>query len=113
MQKEFLKKPGENTQSARLIRFRSLREVKEMEPLLMDYLREAIRWEKAGLKVDFKAKSELTIPDELQKKFQEIPRLQTAFTADPRRQRGIPTPFYCCKAIEDQNRVSINVCLRF
>jgi uncharacterized protein YdeI (YjbR/CyaY-like superfamily) len=45
--------------------------------------------EKAGLEVSYKKTSELKIPEELQKKLDEIPALKTAFDAlTPGRQRG-------------------------
>jgi len=83
-----LKKPGENTQAARRIPFTSVREIVEMEPILKAYIYEAIEVEKAGLKVNFKKNPE-PIPEELQKKLDEIPSLKTAFAAlTPGRQRG-------------------------
>src|SRR4051812_993427 len=57
--KGILVKPGENSQSARVIRFTNVRQIVEMQPLLKAYITEAIEVEKAGLKVDFKAKTEL------------------------------------------------------
>jgi len=82
-----LKKPGENTQAARQIRFTNVREIVEMEPILKAYIYEAIEAEKAGLKVNFK--TELIFPEELQKKLDEIPALKAAFDAlTPGRQRA-------------------------
>jgi hypothetical protein len=49
-----LKKPGENTQAARLIPFTKVREIVVMEPILKAYIYEAIEVEKAGLKVNSK-----------------------------------------------------------
>ena len=46
-----LKKPGENTQAARQIRFTNVREIVEMKPVLKAYIHEAIDAEKSGLKV--------------------------------------------------------------
>ena len=63
-----LTQPTENTQSARLIRFTSVREILNLEPAIKAYLYEAMEVEKAGLKVDFKKVSELVIPEEFQKK---------------------------------------------
>ncbi len=84
-----LEKPGENTQSGRLIRFTSVEQIRELSTIVNAYIREAIEVERAGLKVDFKAKTELVIPDDLQKKFDELPALQTAFSAlTLGRQRG-------------------------
>ena len=82
-------KPGENTQAGRQIRFTTVREVVEMEPILKAYIHEAIEVEKAGLKVNLKKTSEFTIPEEFQSKLDEIPALKTAFDAlTPGRQRA-------------------------
>lgn len=84
-----LKKPGENTQVARLIRFTNTTDIFEMEPILKAYIEEAIEVEKSGLKVKTQEKPELNIPDELQHKFDDSPALKTAFTAlTPGRQRA-------------------------
>jgi uncharacterized protein YdeI (YjbR/CyaY-like superfamily) len=79
----------ENVQSARQIRFTSLREIAQMEPILKAYIREATEVEKAGLKVDFKKTAEFKIPEEFQKKLDKDLALKTAFDAlTPGRQRG-------------------------
>ena len=72
--------PGK-LQSGRQIRFTSLQEIVAMEPVLKTYIQEAIEAEKAGLKVKLKKHSDYAIPEELQKKFDEIPALKTAFYA--------------------------------
>ena len=60
-----------------------------MKPILKAYIFEAIEVEKAGLKVSFKKTTEFIIPEELQKKIDEIPALKTAFDAlTPGRQRA-------------------------
>ena len=93
-----LNKPGENTQAARLIRFTNVREIVEMEPILKAYLNEAIEVEKAGLKVDFKKTTDFIIPEEFQKKLDEIPALKTAFDAlTPGRQRAYILYFSAAK----------------
>src|SRR5216117_3263187 len=75
-------------QAARRIPFTNVREIVELEPILKAYIYEAIEAEKAGLKVKFKKNPE-PIPEELQKKLDEIPALKTAFAAlTPGRQRG-------------------------
>jgi uncharacterized protein YdeI (YjbR/CyaY-like superfamily) len=82
-------KPGKNTQAGRQIRFTNAREIVEMEPILKTYIYEAIEVEKAGLKVNFKKTTEFIIPEEFQKKLDEIPALKTAFDAlTPGRQRA-------------------------
>ncbi|MBT2755608.1 YdeI/OmpD-associated family protein [Mesobacillus foraminis] len=79
----------ENVQSARQIRFTNVEEIAEMENILKAYIVEAIEVEKAGLKVNVKKDTEITIPEELQIKFDEIPSLKTAFEAlTPGRQRA-------------------------
>src|SRR5687768_2460927 len=71
----------ENVQAGRQIRFTSVREIVKMEPILKDYIHEAIEVEKAGLKVNFKKRSEFIIPKEFQNKLDEVPALKTAFDA--------------------------------
>ncbi len=79
----------ENTQASRQIRFTNIREIIEMETILKAYIYEAIEVEKAGLKVNFKKSTEFIIPEEFQKKLDEIPDLKTAFYAlTPGRQRA-------------------------
>ena len=59
-----------------------------MEPVLKAYIREAIKLEKTGLKVKLKETADFTLPDEFQKKLDEIPGLKAAFRAlTPGRQR--------------------------
>lgn len=79
----------ENVQSARQIRFASVLEIVEMEPILKACIYEAIEVEKAGLKVDLKKTSDFTVPEEFQSKLDHIPALKTAFEVlTPGRQRG-------------------------
>ena len=79
----------ENVQSSRQIRFTDADEIVEMDNVLKAYITNAIEVEKAGLKVEFKKTSEFTVPEELQKKFDDNPALKTAFEAlTPGRQRG-------------------------
>ena len=82
-------KPTDNTEVGRQIRFTNIREIVQMETILKDYIYEAIEAEKAGLKVNVKKVTELTIPEEFQNKLDEIPALKTAFDAlTPGRQRS-------------------------
>jgi len=79
----------ENVQAARQIRFTNVREIVKMEPILKAYIYEAIEVEKAGLKVNYKKTADFKIPEEFQKKLDEIPALKTAFDAlTPGRQRA-------------------------
>ena len=78
-----------NVQAARQIRFTSVSEIEDIETILKDYIQEAVEVEKVGLGVELKKNTEFIIPEEFQKKFDEIPALKTAFKAlTPGRQRA-------------------------
>lgn len=80
--------PGENSQSGRLVRFTTIEAIIELEPILKDYIQEAIEVEKMGLKVDLK-KDDLVFTEELQKKLKEDLFFKIAFEALTQgRQRG-------------------------
>ena len=82
-------KTGENTRVGRQIRFNSVREIVEIEPILKAYIYEAIEVEKAGLKVPLKKGPEPVLPVELKNKLDKSPALKAAFKAlTPGRQRG-------------------------
>ena len=79
----------ENVQAARQVRFTDLQEIIKLEPILKAYIKEAIEVEKAGLKIEYKKTEEYSIPEEFQKKLDEIPVLKKAFGAlTPGRQRA-------------------------
>jgi uncharacterized protein YdeI (YjbR/CyaY-like superfamily) len=79
----------ENVQSARQMRFTNLKEIVKLAPRIKSYIYEAIEVEKAGLKVPLKKTKDYPIPEELQKKFDKMPVLKTAFEAlTPGRQRA-------------------------
>jgi uncharacterized protein YdeI (YjbR/CyaY-like superfamily) len=79
----------ENVQAARQMRFDSVDEIVELEPVVKAYIHEAIEVEKAGLKVDYKKTAAYKIPEELQIRLDENPAFKTAFEAlTPGRQRG-------------------------
>jgi uncharacterized protein YdeI (YjbR/CyaY-like superfamily) len=95
---QILEKPGENCQAARVIKFTSVTAVREREPIVRDYIREALQVEQAGLKVDFKAKDEIVIPDELQRKLDELPALRSSWEhLTPGRKRGYVLYFSSAK----------------
>ncbi|MCM3156731.1 YdeI family protein [Bacillus subtilis] len=95
----------ENVQAARQIRFTNVQEINELENILKAYIHEAIEVEKAGLKVDINKNIELNIPEELQKKFDEIPALKIAFEAlTPGRQRAYT--LYFSQAKQSKTRES-------
>ena len=87
--KGILVQQTENVQSARQVRFTSVDEIVELEPVLKAYIREAIEVEKAGLKVTLKETTAFNLPEEFQRTLDEIPDLKTAFEAlTPGRQRA-------------------------
>ena len=78
-----------NVQAGRQIRFTNIREITEQEDILKAYIFQAIEVEKAGLKIEFKKTAKYNIPEEFQKKLEEIPALKTSFEAlTPGRQRA-------------------------
>lgn len=79
----------ENVQAARQIRFTHVGEITKLKATLKAYIREAVKVEKAGLKVDLKKTNEFAIPEEFQHKLDKDRALRTAFyRLTPGRQRG-------------------------
>jgi uncharacterized protein YdeI (YjbR/CyaY-like superfamily) len=86
--KGLLVQPGENSQSARQMRFVSMAEITRLEKSLKSYLKEAVSVEAAGLKVDFKKSTDLVYPKEFQDKLDRNSALREAFLKlTPGRQR--------------------------
>ncbi len=78
-----------NVQSARQVRFRSVREIASLGSILKSYINEAAEIEKAGLKVELKKTEELNLPIEFQNKLDANPALKAAFEKlTPGRQRA-------------------------
>jgi uncharacterized protein YdeI (YjbR/CyaY-like superfamily) len=78
-----------NVQVTRQVRFTNVREIVKMEKILKAYIYEAIKAEKAGLKVKLKKTSDFIIPEEFQNKLNKNAALKTAFNAlTPGRQRA-------------------------
>ena len=87
--KGILVQQTENVQAGRQARFTNVREIVRLEPILKNYIYEAIEVEKAGLKVSFKKTTEFKMPEESQKKLEKTPKLKTAFESlTPGRQRA-------------------------
>ena len=90
--------PGPHSQASRQLRFTSVQEIEEKEPIIRATLQNAIEVERAGLKVDFREKSELVFADELLAKMEADPRFKAAFEAlTPGRQRGYNLFFSAAK----------------
>lgn len=85
---KLLDKPGENSQSTRLFKFTSPRQITDIEDIIKAYIFEAIEAEEAGLKIKFKKNPE-PMPEELQNKLDDDPNFRSAFDAlTPGRQRS-------------------------
>jgi uncharacterized protein YdeI (YjbR/CyaY-like superfamily) len=75
-------------QAARVMKFSSVKEIAAKAATIKAYVREAVAAEKAGMKVEAKAR-EFPVPEELKDKFRNNPRFKRAFEAlTPGRQRG-------------------------
>jgi uncharacterized protein YdeI (YjbR/CyaY-like superfamily) len=86
--KRILVAPG-NSQAGRQIRFTNAREIDEREPVILAYINEAIKVERAGLEVKLKTTADYSVPAEFQRKLDSMPRLKAAFEAlTPGRQRA-------------------------
>ena len=98
-----LRTQGQNTQSALRLEFTN--EASIRKSVVKSYVKQAIAVEKAGLKVDFKAKRELELPEELTQILKKDRRLAKAFHAlTPGRQRGYILHFTSAK--QAQTRVA-------
>jgi uncharacterized protein YdeI (YjbR/CyaY-like superfamily) len=87
--KGILVQQTENVQAARQIRFTDVEEITDLEAILKAYIKEAIKVEKAGVKVPLKKVSEFKMPEEFQNVLDGTPALKKAFHAlTPGRQRG-------------------------
>jgi len=84
-----LQKAGENSQSARVLKFTGTQQVKKLNGVLQSYVQEAIAAEQAGMKVVFEKSEDRVLPDALLQAFTQTPGLHQAFAAlTPGRQRG-------------------------
>jgi uncharacterized protein YdeI (YjbR/CyaY-like superfamily) len=86
---ELLQKPGENSQSGRVMRFTNVNQILPIEAEIKSYIFEAIEIEKAGLKVETKPAAEMNLPEELAAQFKLDRSFEAAFRAlTPGRQKG-------------------------
>ncbi len=101
--KKILVELTKNVQSARQIRFTSIKEVLKNKSNIKAYIQEAIANEVEGKKVELKKLSDYPIPDELKKVLKEMPKLKKAFQAlTPGRQKGYI--FYFSSAKQSKTR---------
>lgn len=84
-----LVKAGENSQSARQLRFTGVQEIVQNQSLIIAYVKEAILVEKAGLKIGRVNPDTLELPDEFRQILEKNAALNKAFYAlTPGRQRA-------------------------
>lgn len=76
-----LQRVGEHTQAGRWIKFTSLKEISALQPVLTNYLSEAVEVEDSGKKVPMKKASEYAVPEELQVRLNAAPEVKAAFEA--------------------------------
>jgi uncharacterized protein YdeI (YjbR/CyaY-like superfamily) len=105
--KGILIQPGENSQSARQMRFTSVAEIAKLEKSIWSTVKQAVDVEKAGLKVDFKKSSDLVYPKEFQDRLDRNSALLEAFLKlTPGRQRQYHLYFTGAKqAVTRESRV--------
>jgi uncharacterized protein YdeI (YjbR/CyaY-like superfamily) len=87
--KKIMIQQTENVQAARQIRFNHVDQIIDMESILKSYIMEAIKLEKAGVKVELKKTSEFKMSLEFKNVLESKPALKKAFNGlTPGRQRG-------------------------
>lgn len=90
--------PGENSQSAKIVKFTNLQQINDLEPVLKNYIKEMIVLQKSGAKVEFKKIEEHPAPEELEAMFSENPEFEKAFKSlTPGRQRAYMLYFSSAK----------------
>lgn len=96
--KGILSKPGENSQSVRMIKFTHLDQIRKLEQVIKAYILEAIEIEKTGIKPIMEKSVELEFPEELIQILDEDGDFKAAFSAlTPGRQRGYNLFFTAAK----------------
>lgn len=96
--KNLLVKPGENSQSARYLKFTHTREILKHKKDIELLIKEAIEVEKSGKKIESTEKPELQFSDELLKAFEQNYEFKKAFfDLTPGRQRGYNMFFNAAK----------------
>ena len=93
-----------NVQSARQIRFSGTAEIVKYKSAIKAYTKEAIKNNKAGLKVEMKTTAAYEMPAEFKEALKEMPELKTAFyKLTPGRQRGYLLYFSSAKQAKTRN----------
>ncbi|MCB0733679.1 MAG: YdeI/OmpD-associated family protein [Flavobacteriales bacterium] len=80
---------GENSQSGKLLKCRSVDFILEWEPAIRELIQQAIATEQSGKKVELKPMSDYDVPEELQNRLDDDPFYRAAFEAlTPGRKRS-------------------------
>lgn len=88
-QKKILVQQTKNVQSARQIRFTEIDDILKNKSTIKAYIKEAIKNDKAGLKLELKVTTEFEMPSEFETALNEMTEIKTAFyKLTPGRQRG-------------------------
>ena len=99
--KNILVQQTENVQSARQIRFKNVDEILKNKSTIKSYIKEAIAFDKAGLKIELKKTTEFKMPEEFKTVLEDMPELNTAFNAlTPGRQKGYLLYFSAPKQVK-------------
>ena len=102
---QILKKPGENTQSGRMLKFINTKDILSIQDIIKEYILEAIQIELSGVKVQLKRLEDQDTPIEFQDILQKRQDIQTAFKAlTPGRQRAYLIFFSASK--QSQTRIN-------
>ena len=87
-----------NVQSARQLRFKNVDEILTSKSIITSYIKEAIKIDKAGLKLELKETAEYEIPFEFKNALDNMPEVKDAFySLTPGRQRGYLLYFSAAK----------------
>lgn len=96
--KKILIQQTKNVQAARQIRLTSVEEITKKKAVLTSYIREAMKIEKAGLKVEMKTTKEFEMPEEFRAVLKKNAEVKRAFNAlTPGRQRAYLLHFSAAK----------------
>lgn len=103
-EKGILQQNGTNAQASKRIEFTSIAEIKKAAPQLRAFIKEAIKLEDAGVKVEYKTREKLVYPAEFQKYLKADAKLKTAFEKlTPGRQRAYNLFFSGAKQSETRD----------
>lgn len=104
-EQKLLSAPGEHSQAMRMLKFTSLQQIAEQEPVIREYLNEAVELERSGAEIVFTEHETMEPPEELKAKFRMMPELEAAFLQlTPGRQRAYL--MYFSQAKQSETRVS-------